>query len=96
MYYIFGKKKASGINNNACTQSIKRELGQKFNDRGNETVKVKEMNFYRLYTFFVYVWGKKEVGVNYTILGTKEKFTSLTRKNYYVYELNYGVPFYCR
>jgi tRNA U34 5-methylaminomethyl-2-thiouridine-forming methyltransferase MnmC len=42
----FWEEKASGINNNACTQSTKPELGQKFNDRGNETVKVKEMNFF--------------------------------------------------
>lgn len=55
----FGKKKASGINNNACTQSTKRELGQKFNDRGNETVKVKEMNFFSTLHIFRICLGKK-------------------------------------
>ena len=34
-----------------CLYAVdKRELGQKFNDRGNETVKVKEMNFFFDYT----------------------------------------------
>ena len=45
VYTIMGRKDKRY--QQQCLYAVdKRELGQKFNDRGNETVKVKEMNFF--------------------------------------------------